>query len=258
MAPMVKLLRNDVGPSIRRYASEFQIGLREATKITSKGITRRIIAITPPAHAGTEGRDAYKTGVDKISRQMQAVLIVPFWRNGGRLVGRRLITHVYGHKLKRPVYVKTKEKYPDVRGLYHGLLRARGTGIGISTGKARGRKFYVDVRKFQAELKRRSASVGKLAAGWNAAASALDVPVQSWISRHGTSGGLIRIETVGARMRVVVQNLAPGSPRNIRAELERRIPYAMQYQAAAMERAINGYHNRTRQQLGIRGNNRSA
>lgn len=245
IAPVFKLVRNHIGPTVRRFSSEMKRGLRDVTRQAAKGITRRVIDVTPPASQGSTGRDARMAGEAKIAGQMNAVL-APV-----RLKGRRKVTTVFGRTLKRPVFVNTKEKYPDVAGIYRANTKTRGTGTGISTGRIR-QKFFVDVTKFKAVLNAKKARVGVTAAGWNAGAAALDVPVQAWISRHGSSGGMVRIDVAGERMRVVVENLSPGLPANIRADLARRIPYAVQYQADAMERAIVATKKRAAGELGIR------
>jgi hypothetical protein len=245
MSPVIRIVRNDIGPSVRRFSSVMKRGLRDVTRQAAKGITRRVIDVTPPASEGSAGQDARRAGEGKISRQMSSVFAPK------KLKGRRKITVVFGRRLKKPVYVKTKEKHPDVAGLYRQNSRARGTATGITTRKVHN-KFYVDVRKFQAVLAAKKSKVGTLAAGWTAGATALDLPVQAWISRHGSSGGMVRIDTAGDRMRVVVENFAPGLPPHIRADLARRIPYAVQYQANAMERAIAAVKQKTCSEVGIK------
>jgi len=244
MTPVIHLARNNISPSVRRYAAEFKLGLRVVVKQTAKGITRRVIDITPPSNGGNTGADAYRAGRNKIANQMGAVM-APV-----RLKGRRLIKQAWGRPLKRPRYVPTKERHPDVAGDYAARLRSKSGGLGLAT--TRGQKLYVDVRKFKEVLRARQERVGTLASGWAAAAVALDVPVQQWINRHGGSRGMVRIDTAGDRMFVTVENFAPGLPGPVQAELARRIPSAVQLQANAMERAINGYHQRVKGQLNIK------
>lgn len=246
LAPVIRILRNNITPTLHRFSTEMKRGLRDVTRQAAKGITRRIIDLTPPASAQSTGQDARRAGENKIAGQMNYVLAPK------RLKGRRKITQVFGHKLKRPVYVPTTEKYPNVREIYEANTKTRTAGTGISA-KRTTQKFYVDATKFKAELRTRQGQVGKFASGWNAGAGALEVPVQNWISRHGASSGTVRVDTAGDRMRVVVENLAPGVPGNLRADMARRIPYAVDYQTAAMERAIVATKQRTAGDLGIKG-----
>jgi hypothetical protein len=247
MTPVFTLKRNGVGPSLREFAGLMRKGAREIVHRAAKGITRRVIDITPPSSGEASGRDARKVGEKAIARDLNYIFAPK------RLKGRRKVTHVFGRRLRRPVFVQTKERHPDVAGLYrqHTHFRGRGVGVRFSASSV-GRKFYVDTRKFQALLRAKTARVGTLAAGWSAAAHALDVPLQQWIGRHGSSGGRVQIDTAGERMRVVVENLAPTAPANVRAELARRIPPAVRYQEEAMLRDMQHALTNTRRQLGIK------
>lgn len=250
MRVSVQLVKNDIAPQLKRYAAEMRKPWPAVVRQTARGITRRVVDLTPPASAGVTGTAARKAGESKIARQMQQVL-APV-----KLKGRRRITHVFGRKLARPITVPTREKHPDVAALYRGELRAR-SGLGFTSG-LRSAKFYVDERKFRAVFALRKSRVGRLASGWSAAALALDLPVQAWIGRHGTERGVVRLTSGEHSAGVVVRNLAPGIPPQLRAELARRVPYALQYQANAMERQIVAYHERVRGQLGLRGATRAA
>ena len=113
----------------------------------------------------------------------------------------------------------------------------------------------MDTRKFAAVLKERQSRVGRLAAGWSAAAEALDVPLQNWVSRHGAGGGTIRQDLRSAQMRITVRNLAPGLPANLRAEMVRRIAYAVKYQGDAMRREVDYYAGKVARDLAIKTRN---
>ena len=247
MSDRLTLVRDNVGPSLLRYAEVMQRTLADTVRRAAKGITRRVINLTPPASGeGMTGAAAYRQGRVKIAKQMGA-LLAPV-----KLKGRREIKVVFGHRLARPVFVHTKERYPDVAGLYRANLRTLPNGVGMRLKDYRGKKFYVDVRKFNAVLKARQARVGALASGWSIAAAALDVPVQQWISRHGRSGGAIKLELSSPKMRIIVRNFAPGLPANLRAEMERRIPYAVQYQLAAMKREVEYMAFKNAEKLAIK------
>lgn len=231
MNPTLTLVRDHI--DVLHYAEVTGRTLAASLKRGARGVTRRVIDVTPPASQGTTGAAAYRQGRIRIGKQMSAIM-APV-----RLKGRRLIPVVFGHRLATPVSVKTRELYPDVRQLYNTQLRASANGARLRLNNFRGQKFYVSKPKFQAELKRRQSHVGRMASGWHAAARALDVNVQDWISRHGSARGSINMQLVTSRMRITAQNFAPGASAQVRAELARRIPYALKYQAAAMEREID-------------------
>lgn len=233
MQPTLTLVHDRIGNNLLRYAEVTGRTLSGTMRRGAKGVTRRVIAVTPPASQGTTGAAAYRQGRIRIAKQMSAIM-APV-----KLKGRRTITTVFGRTLAVPVTVRTKEQYPDVAGLYRSQLRATANGSRLKLANFRGQKFYVSQSKFGRELRRRQSHVGRMAAGWFPAAQALDVPVQSWIARHGTGRGTIRMQLLTSRMRITVTNLAPGASPGVRAELARRIPYAVQYQAAAMQREID-------------------
>jgi hypothetical protein len=252
MTPQLTLVHDHMGPSLLRYAEVMGRTLKSTVERAAKGVTRRVIDLTPPASQGITGAAAYRAGRVRIARQMSAVL-APV-----KLKGQRKITVVFGRKLRRPVTIATREKYPNVAALYKTQLTTRVTGAGLRLKDFRGQKFYVDIRKFETVLKDRQSRVGRLAAGWAPAAEALDLPVQNWISRHGGGRGTIARDLNGAKMRIAVRNFATGLPANLRSEMERRIGYAVKYQGDAMKREVDYYAGKVARDLAIKTRNFSA
>ena len=141
-------------------------------------------------------------------------------------------------------------------GIEHQRRRNPRTGRVIGGEQPRDKRLFLaptQLKALDAYIKQQQARVGLLASGWSAAANALDVPVAAWIARHGPTTGSVQIDLSGDRMSVIATNYAPGLPAGVRAELKRRLVKAVEYQTNTMERAIAGYHTRTRQQLGIAG-----
>lgn len=232
MTPQIQLIRDTLSPTIERYAETLGRTLAQTMRRAAKGINRRVLAITPPGSAGTTGAAARRQGQQRIARQMSHVL-APV-----RLKGRRRITVVFGRKIARPVFVKTRERVPDVAAHYRRELRKNAAGTGLVLRNP-GRKVWVDVRKFEAELKRRQGAVGRLASGWAEGARVLEVPVQQWVARHGTGRGAIRLNVLTAQMGITVYNRTANLPGPLRAEMDRRILAAVNLQREAMEREIN-------------------
>lgn len=220
--------------------------LPEALMEALRRATRQVIDITPPAHNGKTGADAYRHGRSRIKSDLHKVL-API-----RLKGKRVIAVVFGNQLKKPVVIRTTEKHPDVASLYRQHRRVRGVGVGGHAKSLGDNKYYVDTRKFTALLRQKEANVGKLAAGWNPAASGLDIPVQNWIARHGMGSGQIQLSLMPPNMSGTVVNLAPGLAPNVRAELARRIPYALVYAAAGMRRNVEFMTLKNAQRMGIK------
>lgn len=174
----------------------------------ARGFTRRIIDITPPASAGVVGSAAFAAGKAFIDRDLA-----------------RIFT---GVKLQH----SRPEQFPDVEGIHARLFVGKKPGRPIPTDRGRG-QYYVDRVKLDGLREKLYSRVGFLASGWMAAASKLGVRVQSWISRFGARGE-IEVETDPDGGSITITNFA--DPKAPVEELERRVPYALEYQASAMER----------------------
>lgn len=216
----LKQTRNELERTLAAYGRVMQRDGAELLRRAFRNITRRVLAITPPSSAASMGegmtlsRDAYFAGAARISRQMQNVL-VPV-------------------RLKR----KRRERHPDVAGLYRGLVNSNDGRMRLKTQFV-GRKHYVDIVKYRAVLKDRQARVGRMASGWAAAAGAAGLSVPAWVSRHGGARGKVQSQLTGPVMGLRATNFAPTASPAIRAELARRIPYAMAYERASMRRQID-------------------
>ena len=158
MTPQIQLVRDTLTPTLERYAETMGRTMAQTLRRAAKSINRRVLAITPPASPGVSGAAARRAGQQRIARQMSTVL-APV-----RIKGRRKITVVFGRRIARPVFVPTRERVVDVAGHYRRELRKNASGTGLVLRNP-GRKAWVDVKKFQAELKRRQAGVGRLASG---------------------------------------------------------------------------------------------
>jgi hypothetical protein len=250
MTPTINLVHDHIGPSIERYAEVMGRTLADTVKRTAKGVTRRVMAVTPPASQGMEGAAAYRAGRTKIARQMSAIL-APV-----KLKGRRKIPVVFGRRLKRAITVPTKERHPNVSAIYREQSHLLTKRLGFRLKNYRGKKYYVDATKFQRVLKARQESVGKLASGWAEGATALDVPVQNWIARHGRGRGAVKLDLMSSKMRVTVTNRPSGGLSELVAgELRRRIGYAVTYQQAAMKREVDYYALKKAREMGIKTRN---
>ena len=113
---------------------------------------------------------------------------------------------------------------------------------GARTGRvSRGERYAVEAPEFRAELARRLAEVGKLAAGWAPAARRLGVRVPAWINRHGGDGFGGEVMSEGVRIRVLMVNGTIYA--RAQRDLERRVQWALDEQGRAMERAASrGMH----------------
>lgn len=92
--------------------------------------------------------------------------------------------------------------------------------------------------------------VGMLAAGWNASAIKLGAKLPAWIKRHGHSNGQCLVEENSRGIRIRMENMV-GFATKIRG-LDRRIKWAINAQAGALERAAENIMRKTARRAGFR------
>ena len=178
----------------------------DAVRKAARGFTRRVVDITPPASAGRTGLAARRQGEKRIDHDLGDIFFPVVLRG------------------KRP------EQYPDVEALYNQQMAGR-------KGRRRTRQrqlYHVDAGKLEALRQKLYLRVGYLAGGWNAAADLLDVDLPAWIKRHGTEHGTCHVEITDDGILVTVSNMVEYS-----GDVDgypRRVQYALDYEAAALER----------------------
>lgn len=170
-----------------------------------------LLQITPPSSQGATGLDGRRQGEAAIDRDLAGIFI--------------------GVKIKgvRP------EQFPDVAGIHARLFAFKRPGGRVRSDRGRA-AYFVDTRKLEALRKALYSRVGFLASGWTASARALGASVPAWVARHGTGRGTITMSFSAPRYGITMTCFAPAnSPYQ---ELERRIPYALQYATNNLERQI--------------------
>jgi hypothetical protein len=185
--------------------------LRTAAKMTLSNPRQGsgLLQITPPCSKGRSGLDGKRQGEAAIERDL-AKVFVPIASRG---IGARGQSPTPIHRL-----------------LFH--FKKPGKPLRLD----RPWPYYVDQTKLRAlerELKKR---VGFLASGWVASARQLGASVPAWVARHGPGRGTVRMTFSAPRYSIEMTCFAPwNSPYQ---ELERRIPYAIQYATNNLERQI--------------------
>lgn len=234
MLPTLTLTRDNLTPTLLEWG---RVMGKEGPAILDefgKRTHRQVLRITPPAHAGgATARAAFAAGRSKIDRQMNSVMAPR------TLKRRRLITTVFGRPQNPAIAVITQERHPDVAGLYRQFLRYRNKGVGANVS-SRGVIYFVDKRKFDAERDRRVARVGLLASGWSPGARGLGIlsEVPAWVLRHGMARGSFKRVVKGYHTRITVSCDVATPRSSVRAELARRLPYAIRYATNGMKRNI--------------------
>jgi hypothetical protein len=95
------------------------------------------------------------------------------------------------------------------------------------------------------------ARVGKLAAGWANAAQSLGATLPDWIKRHNRPG-FARITQSGGTTTLTLANQGVYTGGRIRADLERRLGYAIRKRAGAINRQVDHFLKRNAAVCGFR------
>ncbi len=183
-----------------------------------------LLEITPPAGNGVSGVAARQQGEGAIDRDVAAVFIPV------RLKGKR------------------KERWPEVEAIHAERFASKHGGKPMTRGRAQA--YYVDAQKLRDVRRLLYGRVGALASGLVAACNRLGVLVPSWIARHGSRRGSVRVQLAGPKKVIEIVNDVPGdSPVG---EVERRTQQAVDYATSRMQREIEHLLARDAQRAGFR------
>jgi len=197
----------------------------------AKGVTRHVIRITPPFQA--DGKPDSPHSAAKV--------------RGYMAIERDLA------KIFSPVRIKGKRKErisgAQMVGIH--LSHLKGKRPGKAVRRDRPEPYFVDRRKYMTLLNKLRSHVGRLAAGWMPAVAATGATgTPGWVSRHGGRGDA-RLNLDGSEMFFEATNYPKVLPANIAAELQRRVPYALQYQMNDRRRELERFLLRDATKAGL-------
>jgi hypothetical protein len=194
-----------------------------------------IINITPPFSAKDPGgRSALFAGRIKINQDLAAVF------QPVKLKGHREISTVFGHKLSTPVKVPTRERHPDVSGIYKQRRdRKNSTGRKIM-GRGQRAPYYVDRAKLESIRKAAHARIGFAAAAWYQAAMQCSPPlalkgVPDWVKKHSDVPGVGRITPTEHGIRI---ELSSSLSYNTALDMQGKATRVLGYRQSALERRL--------------------
>lgn len=209
----------------------------------AKGVVRRIIEITPPAHDGINGSAARQHGAAVVKGDIAKIYGRPsdayammkemapsesmakgFWRH---------YTQGEFERAKDLFRAATGESFGEFDdGKLHSSRRgSRGRVSGIRSGKPL--MWTWNPKALTEYVKKKQDMPGWLAGGWNFAAAMLNFRAPAWISRHASPGaGNLIVNDEGVRIRMVNKVGYAGEVDGWR----RRIQWALNTQAEAIRR----------------------
>lgn len=227
----IRIDDRDFAHRVHLFANLAGRDLQEVLESTAKGVLSKLVKITPPfSQAARSISQAKKAGENAVRHDLDRLF------RGVELKGQRKIPLLFGNPdPEAPWYTPTKEKHPDVRGIYRTHRRLD------KAGRARNylRPYYVDRKKLAAEQKYRFSKVGYLGGGFARSAAALGVALPAFMRRHtGAAPSRHSQEFTRARLRITMENLVPYANRVAGGDMIRRVNAALRYQMNAMDRQI--------------------
>ena len=200
----MKFDTSKIEEAIRQLAPHVKKSRRELVEQAAKGFVRTVVEVTPPASKGRSGSTARKQGEAVIKSGLARVMVAVRSR---------------------------RDRLESAEAIYKRLRDPRTGRINPRNLKA---PYPVPAAEYNALRKKLIDRVGWLAAGWNAAAKQLGVRLPAWITRHGTSAGIVNVTNNDRCFRIEISNAVKfvGSVKS----LDTRIQRSVDLQAKAMQR----------------------
>jgi len=201
----IRIDKSGFNAALERMISQSKRSAQDVVYEQAKGVISNVLKVTPPAKSTKESLGAAR----KIGKARVASDIL---------------------KVLQGVPVKAAE-VDSIDGIKsaHRVERSGGQVKGSRT------KIKVPKTMLNAYIKTQQLKVGRLAAGWNAAAARFGVNVPSWISAHSTSSA-VKIIATSTRFGMKATNKSPYAGKI--SNLESKISHAIYVQAAAMRKRI--------------------
>jgi hypothetical protein len=245
--------------AVRTYSLAAVKDGKQVLKDAARNFVIKAIGVTPPSISGKADGEAKKRGEAVIQNDLDHILVGlspklydEFMDMGGKSVRREM------YRKDGTVYVtdsdiaigSIKDWHQQNRrenGRVHRIGRST-RDIGRHKNWDRGVVLANEKKAYIARMLRR---VGTLAAGWNASAIKLGATrYPAWVKRQGHANGQGIVEVTPRGIRILMEN-AVGFATKVRG-LERRIQWALNAQAGALDRAATAIMQKTARRAGFR------
>lgn len=241
---------------LKKIPGQFNRVAKELVDSEARGFVRDAVTATPPFHAkaapvaDNPGKFATVTGTEAkkaAERKLDAEAATLFV--GVTLKGKRTITHAFGRPLKAPVTYATKERHPNVEKIWDERTQRRFAAKRKKLSRGGKSAFYVSNPKLIKAIAARKKNIGKLAAGWAAAAEKLNVKLPAWIKRHGTARGAVLLRLGRMSYSVRIQNDVPyGDALQLQAIADRTARTRERKLAARLPHVLRGALKRSQRE----------
>jgi len=244
--------------AIRLYRGAAVKETAEVVRSAARNFILKAAGVTPPSVNGKADGTAKKRGEAVIQNDLDHILVglTPelydqFMELGGKTIRREM------RRKDGTVYITDSDIAIGSAKDWHQQNRrenGRVHRIGRKTRDIGRHKNYdrgvVPAAEKKAYIAKVLKKVGLLAAGWNASAIKLGAKLPAWIKRHGHGNGQCLVEENARGIRIRMENMV-GFATKIRG-LDRRIKWAINAQAGALERAAENIMRKTARRAGFR------
>jgi hypothetical protein len=152
-------------------------------------------------------------------------------------------------KSGRVIVRSTDIAVPSIKG-WHYANRRRAGRVRSGRRSSAGIRAVILAQRKKDYQQRVLKKVGLLMSGWNASAAKLGTKLPAWTSRHGTGGGRCAVTKTRTSIRIRLENMV-GFVTRVQG-LERRVQWALNAQAGALERAADAIMRKTARRVGFR------
>lgn len=221
----------------------------EVLRSAARNFIKRAASVTPPSTGKLDssskqrGEAAIKGDLNSIFVGLSPSLFSKF--NALRQHGIGQMKTRDGKIIVEPTDVAV----PSIKGWHYANRRRNGRVRGGRRAVANIRAVVLAARK-KAYTVNVLKKVGMLAAGWNASAEKLGTRLPAWIVRHGAGGGKCAVTVTRSKVHIRMENIV-GFAAKV-AGLKRRIQWALDVQANALDRAVESIMRKAGRSAGFR------
>ncbi len=234
--------------SMRTYQLAAMKGSEAVVRDAARNFIKKAASITPPA-IGKLNSTAKKIGERSIIGDINSILVgVPPGIFKKLEAIRARGTGVIRTKSGTLVVKAADITVPSIKGWHYAHRRRNGRVRGGKNRTAAVRAIVLAAQKksYTAGVLRK---VGLLMAGWNASAEKLGTKLPAWVTRHGSGGGRCAVNTRNG-IHIRMENMRGFIGRV--GGLKRRVQWALDAQANALDRAARAIMVKAARRAGFR------
>lgn len=215
----------------------------------ARNFVKRAASVTPPA-TGKLNSEAKKRGESNVVGDLNHIFVglSPALLKKFEALRAQGVPELRT-KSGRVIVRSTDISVPSIKG-WHYANRRRAGRVRSGRRSSAGIRAVILAQRKKDYQQRVLKKVGILMAGWNASAAKLGTKLPAWTSRHGTGGGRCAVTKTRSGIRVRLENMV-GFVTKVKG-LERRVQWALNAQAGALERAADAIIRKTARRVGFR------